>query len=295
MRIRHLAVSDRSVKRKVEGGGQKVARKADGRRKIIRILSLLSLLFPTHLLAQGTAVVRGRITLGEKNPLAGATVIVEDSLRARTMARTDAQGRFQMRVKAPASYQLAVTRVGTTPTVGPRFEVIPEDTIDANVQVPIVASDTLQALDSVLVTATGVAPSARLQEFETRRLNKAGTFFVTRGEIEKRSPVDAWQMLQHSPGIQIRAGGASGAGMYAVTSRAAQTSLDNRKPDAPCYLRVLIDGVMLPDPMPDLSHVLPKPSDIHGMEVWAGPASIPPQYGGSGGGKWCGMIAVWTK
>jgi hypothetical protein len=270
MRLRHLAIPIRSL---------------------IAALGLASSLAG----AQGTAIVRGRITLGEKNPLAGATVIVEDSLRARTTARTDAAGRFQMRVKAPASYQLAVTRVNTTPTVGPQFEVIPEDTIDANVQVPLVASDTLQSLDSVLVTATGVAPTRRLQEFESRRLNRAGTFFVTRAEIEKRAPVDAWQMLQHSPGIKIRQGGDNGGGMYAVTARAQQTNLNSRLPDTPCYLRVLVDGVLLPDEMPDLNRVMPKPSEIHGIEVWAGPSSIPPQYGGSGSGKWCGMIAVWTK
>jgi hypothetical protein len=242
--------------------------------------------------ATGTAVVRGRITLGEKSPMAGATVLVEDSLRRQTSAKTGPDGRFRMLVRAPGSYQLAVIRVGTTPAVGPQFEVIPEDTIDANVQVPIVASDTAVALDTARVTAVGTAPSLKLQEFEERRLRKSGTFFVTRAEIEKRNPIDAWQMLQHSPGIKIRPGGAEGGGMYAVTVRAAQTSL---RGDTPCYLRVLIDGVMLQDPMPDLNVVLPRPQDIHGIEVWAGPSSIPPKYGGTGSGKWCGMIAVWTR
>jgi hypothetical protein len=251
--------------------------------------SIFHLLPSATAVAQGTAIVRGRITLGETKVLAGATVIVEDSLRARTTAVTDAQGRFHMRVKAPMSYQLAVTRVGTTPTVGPQFEVIPEDTIDADVQVPIVSSDTIQALDSVRVIGTGGAPVVRLSEFETRRQNRQGTFFVTEQEIDKRGAVDAWQMLQHAPGINIRF---SNGGAYAVTARAAQTNL---RSDTPCYLRVLIDGVMLPDPMPDLNTVLPRPKDIHGIEVWAGPASIPAKYAGAGSEKWCGVVAVWTR
>ncbi len=41
--------------------------------------------------------------------------------------------------------------------------------------------------------------------------------------------------------------------------------------------------------------LLPRPEEIHGVEVFAGAAMIPPQYGGVGSGKWCGMIAVWTR
>jgi outer membrane receptor for ferrienterochelin and colicin len=41
--------------------------------------------------------------------------------------------------------------------------------------------------------------------------------------------------------------------------------------------------------------LLPKLEEIHRIEVFAGPASIPVQYGGSGDDKWCGMIAIWTR
>jgi hypothetical protein len=40
---------------------------------------------------------------------------------------------------------------------------------------------------------------------------------------------------------------------------------------------------------------LPHPDEIHGIEVFAGPSTIPLQYGGTGGGKWCGLIAIWTR
>ena len=40
---------------------------------------------------------------------------------------------------------------------------------------------------------------------------------------------------------------------------------------------------------------LPSPDAIYGIEVFAGPASIPLQYGGSGRDKWCGLVVVWTK
>jgi hypothetical protein len=41
--------------------------------------------------------------------------------------------------------------------------------------------------------------------------------------------------------------------------------------------------------------LLPKPEEIHGIEVFAGPASIPLQYSGIGKDKWCGLIAIWTR
>jgi hypothetical protein len=157
--------------------------------------------------------------------------------------------------------------------------------------VPIILSSiAAPSLDTVRIVGDQPRVSGRHDDFETRRLNRAGTFFVSRAEIEKRNPTDAWQMLQHSPGLKLRPG-ADGMGMFAVTTRSAQTNL---RADTPCYMRVLVDGVMWPDAAPNLNN-LPRPDEIHGMEVWAGPSSIPPKYGGTGGGKWCGMIAIWTR
>jgi formylmethanofuran dehydrogenase subunit C len=158
--------------------------------------------------------------------------------------------------------------------------------------VPIILSQiAAPALDTVRIVGDERRAGGRHDDFETRRLNKAGTFFVSRAEIEKRNPSDVWQMLQHAPGMKIRSGGPNENGTYAVTGRSAQTSLLS---DTPCYMRVMVDGVVWPDEKPNLN-LLPRPSEIHGMEVWAGPSSIPPQYGGTGSGKWCGMIAIWTR
>jgi translation elongation factor EF-4 len=66
----------------------------------------------------------------------------------------------------------------------------------------------------------------------------------------------------------------------------------------------MVDGVLLPEDV-DVDGAgkafatnlatLPRPEEIHGIEVFAGPASIPVQYGGAGSNKWCGLIAVWTR
>ena len=63
-------------------------------------------------------------------------------------------------------------------------------------------------------------------------------------------------------------------------------------------MTVMVDGLVMNSGPGQLTfdlRLLPKPEEIHGIEVFAGPASIPLQYGGSGSNKWCGLIAIWTR
>jgi hypothetical protein len=82
-----------------------------------------------------------------------------------------------------------------------------------------------------------------------------------------------------------------------ATSRRATVHqlLDNNKP---CFLLFMVDGIQV-NKADDEGGInlqeLPKPDEIHGIEVFAGPSSIPLQYGGTGAGKWCGLIAIWTR
>jgi outer membrane cobalamin receptor len=82
--------------------------------------------------------------------------------------------------------------------------------------------------------------------------------------------------------------------VVATSKRAMISRFDNE----PCFLLVMVDGVMLnksaTQPGFDLRQ-LPRPSEIHGIEVFNGPAAIPLRYGGAGGGTWCGLIAIWTR
>jgi hypothetical protein len=148
---------------------------------------------------------------------------------------------------------------------------------------------------------------ARHQEFELRRSMRQTTLSITAEEIARRNPTDTWQMLTNVPSMRVNQYGAGGApGVYAMSTR--ETPIVQRKGSVgggvstPCWYRVMVDGVVLQDPMPDLSQVLPTPGDVHGIEIFAGLATIPPQYSGpvtdSDGNpksKSCGLIAVWTK
>jgi hypothetical protein len=158
--------------------------------------------------------------------------------------------------------------------------------------VPIVLSDvSMPMLDTVRIVG-GRRATAKLDEFETRRLNHSATVTITRDEIVKRNPADLWQMLTHIPSIRIT----DSDTMTAITSTRVRMQDFGGQP---CFIPIMVDGVVLNrDPAHNSFNLsmLPRPEEVHGIEIFAGPASVPLQYGGLGGeGKWCGLIAIWTR
>ena len=124
-------------------------------------------------------------------------------------------------------------------------------------------------------------------------MNGAATASITRADIERRHPVDAWQLLLDVPSVRVTP---FADGVFVMSARGKRPTLLG-DPTAPCLINVLVDGTPLVshgEKGVDLNE-LPRPDEIHGIEVFAGGASIPLQYGGSGGKKWCGLIAIWTR
>lgn len=147
---------------------------------------------------------------------------------------------------------------------------------------------------------------ARHAEFEDRLANHMATAAFTEDDIKKVNPVDLYQMLNRVPSVKLQPSGPNG-GLFPVSNRGMKVGMAAA---VPCYMSVMIDGVLQPGTMqtvtmPDGSVVqvgapydltqLPPPAQIHGIEVFAGAAAIPPQYNGAGNDKTCGLIAFWTK
>ena len=69
----------------------------------------------------------------------------------------------------------------------------------------------------------------------------------------------------------------------------------------PCYMAVMVDGVVLRDSYADSTKAfdlrdLPPAASVHGVEIFGGAASIPAKYAGVGiNDQTCGLIAVWTR
>jgi hypothetical protein len=196
-------------------------------------------------------------------------------------------GRVLLRDIGPGGLSIRARRIGFQP-----------GSVEVPIQagwnaVPIVLSNlAAPTLDTMrVVAARQVVP--RLQDFETRRLRRQATVSITREDILRRNPTETWQMLTGVPSIEV-------FDMDTVVI-AASTRSRHLKPDLsfePCYMLVLVDGIVMnrnPSSKALDLRDLPRPEEIHGIEVFAGPASIPAQYGGTGDGKWCGMIAIWTR
>jgi hypothetical protein len=158
--------------------------------------------------------------------------------------------------------------------------------------IPIVLSQVaLPTLDTVRIIG-GRVGRGRHDDFETRRLNQMATAAFTRADILKRNPVDLWQMLTNVPSMRV-------VDTSVVTAESTRGRLLANGSMRACYFAVMIDGILkLPNPGDgafDLRH-LPPTEDVYGVEIFAGPSSIPLQYGGLGdNNKWCGLIAIWTR
>lgn len=255
-----------------------------------------------------TGAVDGVVTDTALRPLGGATISI---LGSRVRVVTSDNGRFRMSDLPAGQYIVVANRIGFEP-VSERLRVSAADTTRITFELDRVAS----ALDTVVVK--GSAIPQRLAEFETRRVNHEATASFNRDDILKVNPADTWQMLSRVSALKLIPFGKNG-GLWAVSTRAMK--IDGTTLTAvPCFMSVMVDGVMMAaDPAPSGTAVgggksggdptltqqqiggsfdmmnLPPPDQIHGIEVFAGPASIPPQYNGAANDKMCGLIAIWTR
>lgn len=235
--------------------------------------------------APRTALVEIAVSELGGGPLPDATVEVVTRGRTRSVL-TGPTGRALVPEVLPGQLVVRARHVGYAPG---QFAV----TVEAGRNtVPIVLSHNAPpTLDTVRVIGNQrLVGLRRNDEFETRRINHQATVSITREDIVKRNPTSLWQLLTGVPSLLVVDSGP-------VTVRSTRS--DAITPDlkrVPCYVSIMIDGVILnPNGAPYDLRTLPAPDEVHGIEVFAGASSIPVQYGGTGTGKWCGMIAIWTR
>ncbi len=198
-------------------------------------------------------------------PLASATVSV---LGTSVRVTTGSNGRFRI-VDLPAgSYFIVVRRIGYAP-LSAVIRIVDRDTLRSSFALRGVAT----ALDTVVVSERSAG--MRLSEFEGRRRLGFG-HFLTEAEIGKRNAVYVGDLIRMIPSVVVSK---KGFDQFAVSTRDG------------CAFRVFVDGVRMPYPT-NLAD-LPRPVEIAGIEVYSGPATIPPMYAALSGG--CGVILLWTK
>jgi len=227
--------------------------------------------------AYGT--IDGVVTDTLLRPLNAADVSVV-GVGARVV--TGENGRFRILQVPPGQYLLVVRRIGFAPTSG-IIAVPNEDTL----RLSYTLSRSENMLDTVRVRERRV--SLRMLGFEQRRMQAQGQF-ITQEDLERRGSPAAKDILRNVRGLQVsELTNEQFAGAVALSRREGGSF--NGATSGACPMQVILDGIILPGAF-NLD-LLPSPKQLSGIEVYTGPATVPPQFGG--GDRRCGVIAFWTR
>lgn len=168
------------------------------------------------------ALVERVVTSAGGAPLSDVTLDVSAPCGLTRRLRTGASGRALVPEMRPGVLVVQARRVGCAPgtlalTVQPGRNTAPI----------IFSENAAPQLDTVRVLG-GKKVTGRLDDFETRRVNRAATACITRHDIERRHPEDARQLLSDVPLVRVRP---FAQGVYVTSGRGKAPSLsDPSKP-----------------------------------------------------------------
>jgi len=197
-------------------------------------------------------------------PIAGVEVT---AVKQGIVARSDSVGRFFLTALASGALDLTFRRLAFEPVVV-TIDLAADDTTEVEVKLTVVA----QRLTGVVVNDR--APKKRVLEgFEARRRQGIG-YFITRAQIEKRDPRLLSDMLRMIPGTILIAGDAG------------RISLRFTRSARNCPPQFFVDGIQASGMgIDDIS-----PSDVEGVEIFAGAAGLPSEYGRMRSTSNCGTV-----
>jgi hypothetical protein len=242
--------------------------------------------------APGTATVEISVFTRDGRPVPDAAVEILPASGPTRTVHTQASGHALVPGVKPGIMRVRARSIGLK-----AGEIVVRVMVGRNT-VPIrLDAAKSPALDTVRVMG-GKVVLARHSEFEDRLARHLASAAFTEEDIEKANPVETYQMLNRVPSVRLIPSGGNG-GQIPISNRGLRIdSHDTGTQAVPCYMSVAVDGVMMMPMPPELAFDvtrLPAPSQIHGIEVFAGASSIPGQYNGAGGSKMCGLIAIWTR
>lgn len=140
-------------------------------------------------------------------------------------------------------------------------------------------------LDEIRIVGNRLVSGSH-EDFDLRAKQKLANATVSQEQIQKRNPIALSQMLRGISGIRLA--DSSGA-TVAISNRGVK--FDRVTGIVQCVLLIAVDGTVLPSANIDAV----PPRDVYGIEVYFGPARIPPQFNGLRSDSWCGLIAIWTR
>ena len=206
------------------------------------------------------------------HPIPGVEVRLQGSTNGYT--RTNDSGGFRLPGLPAGAVNVSARRLGFAPA-----------SMDVNLRpghidsLVLSLTATVASLEGVLVEDEYDARSHRmLAGFWDRRSRGFGSF-ITRDEIEKRDPHDFVDLVRMVPSIQVQ----SRNGRKVVRL--------GRGTNRDCPPQYWVDGLRIEGASPDEF----VPQDVEAVEVYAGPATIPPQFTARFNSYTCGAIVIWTR
>ena len=218
-------------------------------------------------------------------PLAAAEILVTRASDTVSRGRSDSLGAFMTSVAPGQTLLIAMRRLGYLPS---SIQWTPQAG-DTTVLVTMTAAP--QALTPVLVLER--EPSApRLTGFDARAQTKSGGSYILREQIDEWHPRRTSDLMRRILGVRLI--DSSGV-MLAASTRGPKINLKSANAAAswaPCVMRVGVDG-QIKEWGFAMDYV--DPNDIHGIEVYNGPASIPSEFSGMRTDSFCGLVMIWTR
>lgn len=207
----------------------------------------------------------------------GAALVDVEVEGAGQRVRTDAEGRFRLRIVQRDTLTLLLRHLGYEPiAVTLRSNHLRGDTIVVRME------QTALALGEVRVRGVDLRSPLGLGGFEERRARGLGTF-VTREEIDRRQTNRLSDVLRGRRGLTLVRTPSGGYGVRFGVASGRQRR---------CVPDLWIDGQrargMELDDVPA--------STVEGIELYATIATVPFQFSSSGAGtERCGTIVLWSR
>ena len=226
-----------------------------------------------------TTVLRGSVRdVATRQPIAGASIRVGASVGSVS----DEQGAFALEVSTHGPVTLHVTRLGydSASTV--------VDSPTTNIVVELRRS--AQVLDTVAVSTRPTSWSPKVEGFERRLARANGGTFFTRDDIERRQALVVSDLVRRAPGVHV----VDSMGVRLFASARGNKITDGRRgrQSVPCIMRVGVDGRVM-----EWGFAADQiaPTDIYGIEVYSGPATMPREYASQIADGFCGLVMIWTR
>lgn len=261
-------------------------------RHLIPILAfqLLNVLSPTASAQSdaraATARLRAQLVdVQSGQAVASAQLLLLRSADTLVRGRSDSQGRFTVSGAYGERFTLEIRRFGFLP-VTLHWTPYAGDTA-----VVITMTALPRALAAVAVVDRA-STSARLSAFDSRAAARAGGTYILRQQIDAWHPHRTSDLMRRVLGIKLID---SSGTMLAASTRGEKVDLmasNAVRSWGPCVMRVGLDGHVKEWGFP-MDAV--DPDQIHGIEVFNGPASIPSEFAGLRKDSFCGLVMIWTR